>query len=57
MIPEGIIRGLHQPRLTLVALATINLLRPLSLIPPPPPFPGKKVIKPGRLSRPLNGKL
>ena len=38
MIPERTIRSLHQSRLTLVALATINLLRPLSLI-PPFPFP------------------
>ena len=52
MVPGGTIRSLHQSRLTLVALATINLLLPLSLI-PPSPFPGKKVIKPGSLSRPL----
>ena len=38
MIPGGTIRSLHKARLTVVALATINLLRPLPLI-PPSPFP------------------
>ena len=57
MIPGGTIRSLHQSRLTLVALATINLLLPLSLIPPLPLSLGRKLLSPAVFQDPLNGKL
>ena len=56
-LPGGTIRSLHQSRLTLVALATINLLRPLSPNTPLPLSLERKLLSPAVFQDPLNGKL